>query len=100
MDFAYLNKPVLYCQFDKETFFAGNHMYEPGYFEYEKDGFGKVIYDIDSCVDELVKLISSECKLEDEYAQRIKGFFQYQDQSNCERVYQKIMNLLDDKGGV
>ncbi|ELF7387106.1 CDP-glycerol glycerophosphotransferase family protein, partial [Campylobacter coli] len=40
-DMAVLKKPVLYYQFDKDEFFI-KHLYAKGYFDYEKDGFGKV----------------------------------------------------------
>ncbi|MGQ2691693.1 CDP-glycerol:glycerophosphate glycerophosphotransferase [Campylobacter coli] len=40
-EMAVLKKPVLYYQFDKDEFFA-KHLYAKGYFDYEKDGFGKV----------------------------------------------------------
>ncbi|EAK2206711.1 capsular biosynthesis protein, partial [Campylobacter coli] len=40
-EMAVLKKPVLYYQFDKDEFFA-KHSYAKGYFDYEKDGFGKV----------------------------------------------------------
>ena len=46
-DFAYLRKPVVYAQFDKEEFFAG-HTYDQGYFDYERDGFGEVEYNLKS----------------------------------------------------
>lgn len=45
MDFAYLRKPVIYAQFDKEKFFSGEHTYEKGYFDYENDGFGRLSQD-------------------------------------------------------
>ncbi|EOH1934176.1 CDP-glycerol:glycerophosphate glycerophosphotransferase [Campylobacter jejuni] len=43
-EMAVLKKPVLYYQFDKDEFFA-KHLYAKGYFDYEKDGFGKVFVD-------------------------------------------------------
>ena len=43
-DFIYLEKPVVYCHFDREQFFAGEHSYSKGYFEYERDGFGEIVY--------------------------------------------------------
>ncbi|HEB9312612.1 TPA: CDP-glycerol glycerophosphotransferase family protein, partial [Campylobacter coli] len=43
-EMAVLNKPVLYYQFDKDEFFR-KHSYVKGYFDYEKDGFGKVFVD-------------------------------------------------------
>ena len=39
-DYAYMEKPVIYYQFDYDDFRKGH--YEEGYFSYMKDGFGKV----------------------------------------------------------
>ncbi|WP_186305329.1 CDP-glycerol glycerophosphotransferase family protein, partial [Campylobacter coli] len=36
-EMAYLNKPVIYYQFDHEEFF-NSHTYQKGYFNYKKDG--------------------------------------------------------------
>lgn len=37
-DVAYMNKPVLYYQFDREEFYS--YHYPKGYFDFERDGFG------------------------------------------------------------
>ena len=92
-DFAYLRKPVLYTQFDAEAFFAGEHVYEKGYFDYERDGFGEVEYDLDGAVDRIIEYMENDCQLKDKYRQRIDGFFAFNDQNNCQRVFDKIMEL-------
>ncbi len=89
-DFAYLRKPVVYCQFDSEMFFSGAHSYDKGYFEYEKDGFGEVCTDLDSTVKTLISYIKDGCKLKDEYAERIENTFPFNDKNNCERVFNAI----------
>lgn len=94
MDFAYLEKPVLYAQFDKERFFSGEHTYRQGYFEYEQDGFGEVVYDIDSLTELIIGYMQDGCKLKRIYQERIKEFFAYHDQNNCQRVYEKIADLM------
>lgn len=93
-DFAYLRKPVLYFQADKEEFFKGAHTYDKGYFEYEKDGFGEVTYDVESLVNLIKEYINSECKLKEKYAERIEKTFPYSDKNNSKRVYEAICNLL------
>lgn len=92
-DFAYLRKPIIYCQFDAEEFFAGEHVYTRGYFDYERDGFGEVEYDLESTVDRIIEYMENGCQLKDQYRQRIDGFFAFNDQNNCQRVYEKIMEL-------
>ena len=91
-DFAYLNKPVVYTQFDIDTFFKG-HTYTESYFEYEKDCFGPVVYNYEDTKNEIIKLIKSDCKLEKKYEKRINKFYKYRDKNNCERVYEEIKKL-------
>ena len=90
-DFAYLRKPVLYCQFDADTFFSGTHSYEKGYFDYHRDGFGEVAENLEQTVDLLIAYMASGCRLKEEYRRRIDAFFAFRDQGNCERVFRKIM---------
>lgn len=90
-DFSYLKKPVLYTQFDKETFFSGRHTYTKGYFDYERDGFGEVEYDLDSTVDRIIEYMANDCQLKEKYRKRIDDFFAFHDKNNCQRVYEKIM---------
>lgn len=90
-DFSYLKKPVLYTQFDKETFFSGGHVCTKGYFDYERDGFGEVEYDLDSTVDRIIEYMANDCQLKEKYRKRIDNFFAFHDKNNCQRVYEKIM---------
>ncbi|MBO5570671.1 MAG: CDP-glycerol glycerophosphotransferase family protein, partial [Clostridia bacterium] len=92
-DFAYLRKPIIYCQFDREEFFSGEHMYTKGYFDYERDGFGEVEYDLDSTIDRIIEYVGNDCKLKPMYRDRIDSFFAYSDQNNCQRVVEKILAL-------
>ena len=89
-DFAYLRKPVLYTHFDKEEFFKGEHVYTQGYFDYERDGFGEVEYNLESTVDRLVEYMENGCQLKDKYRKRIDNFFAFNDKNNCQRVYEMI----------
>ena len=85
-DFAYLRKPVVYAHFDT------NH-YDEGYFNYERDGMGEVEYDLEATVERLIEYMRNGCQLKEQYRERIDRFFAFNDQNNCERVYQKIMEL-------
>lgn len=92
-DFSYLRKPVVYTHFDKEEFYGGGHICENGYFEYERDGFGEVEYDLDSTVQRIIEYMENGCKLKEKYKERIDNFFAFDDKNNCERVYEKIIAL-------
>lgn len=85
-DMAYLRKPVLYAHFD------GNH-YAEGYFDYERDGFGEVEHDLDGTIDRIIEYMKNDCRLKNEYRNRIDKFFLYDDKNNCQRVYEKIIEL-------
>ena len=89
-DFAYLGKPIVYTHFDREEFFA-NHTYQQGYFDYERDGFGEVEYDLDSTVKRIIDYMKNGCKLKDKYRTRIDNFFTFRDQNNCQRIFEKVI---------
>lgn len=94
-DFAYIKKPVLYYQFDYEEIFnhSGLHIYNKGYFDYEKMGFGEVCYEYENLISSLINLIDKNCKMSKEYEQRVDDFYQFTDDKNCERVYKEIIKL-------
>lgn len=91
-DFGYLRKPLVYFQFDKDSFYK-EQIYDIGYFDYEKTGLGPVKYDLDSVVDWIVETIENNAKLKPEYEKRINDFFTFNDSNNSERVYNEIIKL-------
>jgi CDP-glycerol glycerophosphotransferase (TagB/SpsB family) len=95
-DFGYLHKPVIYSQFDTEKFFEGQ-IYDKGYFDYEKDGFGPITKTIEETVDAIIKVIDNNCVIEKKYEQRINKFYKYTDNKNSERTYNKIIELDEKK---
>ena len=42
VDAAYLYKPSMYFQFDRDEFLNGSHSGVSGYFDFARDGFGPV----------------------------------------------------------
>lgn len=91
LDFAYMNKPVIYYQFDRDEFIQ-NHL-KQGYFSYLKDGFGKVIFDEDNLVNKMISYSIMDYRLEKFYQKRIDCFFDLRDQNNNFRIYQTIKEL-------
>lgn len=88
---AYLDTPVIYPQYDDDTF-SDNHTGKEGYFDYVKDGFGPVCYNLDDTVQAIIDYIYSDCENKEPYRTRAKEFFAYRDHHNSERVYECIMN--------
>lgn len=90
-DFSYLRKPVIYAHFDSDVFFSGEHTVLPGYFDYAADGFGEIEYTLEGTVNRIIEYIQRDCQLKTMYRDRINHFFAYEDNKNCERVLQKII---------
>jgi len=88
MDFAYMEKPMIYYQFDKEEY--RKNQWQEGYFSYEEDGFGPVCEKEEDVVKKIIDYIEKDYKLEKKYQDRVDHFFPLKDQNNCERVYQCI----------
>ena len=90
-DFAYMNKPVLYYQFDEQEVFS-RHV-ERGYYDYRTMGFGEVESDQSSLLTLIGEYMENGCRLKPEYTKRIDGFFPLHDAHNCERIYNEICSL-------
>ena len=87
-DFAYMGKPVIYYQFDKEEFFA--RQYEKSIFDAEKDGFGPVCRTIEQLNNELKNCIQTAFRVDAKYNDHMRDFYQLYDMQNSERVYAEI----------
>ena len=91
-DFAYLDKPVIYCLFDVEEMYS-RHTFRRGYWEYERDGFGEVEYNLEDTVRRIMEYMDNGCRLKEKYRERIDNFFAFRDHRNSERVYREIVNM-------
>ena len=90
-DVAFLKKPIIYYQFDKEKFFKSH--YTKGYYDYDKDGFGEVIEEEKRLIEKIKYYIKNNCQMEDEYLKQIENTFLYLNRENSERVYKEIIKL-------
>ncbi|EKF6159752.1 CDP-glycerol glycerophosphotransferase family protein, partial [Campylobacter coli] len=90
-EMAYLNKPVLYYQFDQEEFF-NSHTYQKGYFDYEKDGFGPVVENEENLLKQLENLLQNDCNPFGIYKDNIDLTFAFKDGKCCERIYNILKN--------
>jgi len=89
-DFAYLKKPLIYYQFDREEFLEKHYI--KGYFDYERDGFGVVLDTEERLINEIESSIKNNFAMNPMYRNRVDNTFAYFDNQNCERVYNAIMN--------
>jgi len=95
-DFAYMGKPMCYYQFDYEEFRARH--YPEGFFSYSEDGFGPVVTDPDSLLEELRRAEATGFRMDPVYAARTENAFRYRDGQNCRRILEAVEEFRK-KGG-
>ena len=88
-DFAFLRKPIIYCPFDHDAFYA-SHTYKEGYFNYYTHGFGPVCVDLDCLINRTIDMIINNCQLPHNYLERIESFYAYFDGNSSWRVFHAI----------
>lgn len=91
-DFAYLGKPVIYFQFDEDTFFDKH--YHQSDWNYREDGLGPVINTIDEALEQICFYIKNDCKMEMKYRERADATFLYHDRDNCKRLVEAVRDIL------
>ena len=91
MDFAYMQKPVVYYQFDRETY-RKEHLPE-GYFDYKRDGFGPVTETEKDALGALETILANGCRMAAVYQQRAERFFPLRDGRCSERTYEAIREI-------
>jgi len=87
---AYLDRPVVYFQFDAEAMKSGAHVGRAGYFDYERDGFGPVVHDVEGALGALEGLSSRRFLPDEVHARRTAETFVLRDGRCCERAAQAI----------
>ena len=89
-DLAYMRKKTIYYQFDLEKY--RKTQYSDGYFSYEKDGFGPVVFDYETLKQQILDFLENN-KCLNNFDYRIEKFFKSYDKNNCERIYDEIIKL-------
>jgi glycosyltransferase involved in cell wall biosynthesis len=92
---AYMDRPVVYYQFDADRVFGGEHVGEGGYFDYRRDGFGPVADTLDQVVKETCAALDAGRSPQEPYASRIAATFPVRDGGCCERTFQAIVTSTE-----
>ena len=98
-DFAFMNKKIIYYQYDEKDY-KEKHIgkfWRDTYYDFEKDGFGPVVKDEESLINEIKRVISIKEKNIERYEKRIDNFFELHDEKNCERIFNEIRSLNNGK---
>jgi len=92
-DFSFLNKPIIYYQFDRERFIGkrGSHL------DLNNDLPGDIVTEMDEIIFLIEKYAQSNFKMKDEFLKRAKKFLKYKDQQSSERIYQAIKKKIKKK---
>lgn len=92
---AYLKKPVIYYQFDRDEVFSGKHTFEKGYFDYELDGFGPVCLKLEEVLSNLEQYLNNpDGEIWTHYSKISERTFAFRDGKCCERTFEAIKLLL------
>ena len=91
MDFAYMKKPLVYYQFDKEKFRKSHH--QIGYFDFRKDGFGPVCVSEQEVIENIIYFHKQGFANDETYLERHQKYFDLWDAQNCERNYKAIKEM-------
>jgi glycosyltransferase involved in cell wall biosynthesis len=87
---AYIERPLVYFQFDHADIRAGDHLGRRGYFDYERDGFGPVAYTLPAAIAAIVEVVRRGPSPMPTYRSRIEATFPLRDGRCSERVVTEI----------
>jgi glycosyltransferase involved in cell wall biosynthesis len=87
---AYLDRHVVYYQFDADRVRLGGHVGRAGYFSYERDGFGPVTAAHEEAVAAVIDAIKAGPAPLTPYRERTEAAFPDRDGGCCERVIEAV----------
>ena len=90
-DFAFMKKPTLYYQFDRESYYMSH--YKKGYFSYDKDAFGYVCLNEKNLINKIEDSMTNDFVFPKEFIKNFERFFVLHDADNCKRIYEAIIKL-------
>ncbi|NCC93991.1 MAG: hypothetical protein EOM10_12030, partial [Opitutae bacterium] len=96
MDMAYLGKPVMYYQFDRDRFYA-TQGYAPSYYSWDDDGFGEVVQSHEEALTGILNHMRNGCRRDEKYGRRAAAFFPPRDKENGARACRAILELVRRK---
>lgn len=92
-DFSFLNKPVIYYQFDRDAFYGGSHSYKKGIFNFDRDGFGPVVQGSKDLIDMVGRYSSSDDNIFRRYKNKSKNIFLCDKGGSASRIYSQVFDL-------
>ncbi|MFD1214154.1 CDP-glycerol glycerophosphotransferase family protein, partial [Arthrobacter sp. GCM10027362] len=95
-DFSFLDKPVLYYQFDRERFLGpqGSHL------DLDAELPGRIAFDRGRLLDLLEEALAGGCAMPAEYQRRARRFLKYKDRDNCRRIFDAVLRARPAPSGL
>lgn len=90
-DVAYLNRPIVYFHFDRESIGNSGHVWRPGYFDYKTHGFGPVCESVDDVVERIDNALQG--REEPVFQDRRLRTFAFRDGNSSERIVNEIHQI-------
>ncbi|WP_025727316.1 CDP-glycerol glycerophosphotransferase family protein [Heyndrickxia ginsengihumi] len=88
-DFNYLQKPIIFYQFDINDYLNNRG----SYINLRTDLFGDIAYTKDKVIDYILDYVKNDFNLKPKYLIKSNKFYSYHDKKNSERIYQEIKKL-------
>lgn len=86
-DFSFLNKPVIYYQFDKERFLGK----EPSHIDIEKELPGIIVNSQEEIEKELIRLENNNYSISSSIKSKADQFVKYRDEKNSKRIFEEVL---------
>ena len=90
-DMLYMQKPVVFYQFDEEEYRA--KQYQQGYFDYTDNPFSIRETTLEGAIRAFRRTVEQGFKVDEKYLDGHKKYFSLYDRKNCERTYEAICRL-------
>src|SRR5699024_10425218 len=90
-DFSFLNKPVIYYQFDKKRFIGSQN----SHIDIEAELPGYIVKNLTELNDTLEYLDYNQFEINEEIKQKSRNFLSFKDNRNCERVVETIEHFSE-----
>lgn len=91
IDFLYMNRPVLFYQFDIDEYKEK----VDSYIDLDNELFGTVAYNVEGAVNGVVEMINNNFSASVKQIDDRKMFFKYNDNKNCDRIYSIITEKIN-----
>lgn len=90
IDFLYMNRPILFYQFDLEEYMEK----VDSYIDLKGEMFGFLAYNNEEAVNKLIEIIENNFEVMDNQKNKRNKFFRYNDNKNCKRIYDCVISKI------